>query len=158
MDRRLFLKSSGAAAVAAALPWREALAEEGWRAYEIVSRVEILEPSGVSRAWVPLPMTDDMPWHKTVGNAWSGNAAQARIVSDGKYGVGMLYAEWSAGRPAPTIEVTSRCMTRERTADLLRPDAAVGRLSAGEHAFYTAATDLIPTDGIVRKKIGREHV
>ena len=150
MDRRSFLKSAGAAATASALSWREALAAEAWRSYEIVNRVEVLAPRGASRAWVPLPLSDELPWHKAVGNAWSGNAAQARIVSDGKYGVAMLYAEWSAEQPAPVIEVTSRFMTRERTADLARPDATVGRLSADDYAFYTAATELIPTDGIVR--------
>ena len=151
MNRRRFLKTSSAAAAAAALPWTGALAREGWRTYEIVSRVEVLAPRGVSRAWVPLPLSDDTSWHKAVGNGWSGNAAQARIVSDGKYGVGMLYAEWGAGQSAPVIEVTSRFMTRERTADLSRPDPAIGRLSADDHAFHTAATELIPTDGIVRK-------
>ena len=151
MNRRLFLRTSSAAAAAAALPWHGALAQEGWRAYEIVSRVEVLAPRGDSRAWVPLPLSDDTPWQKAVGNAWSGNAAQARIVSDGKYGVAMLYAEWGAGQSAPVIEVTSRFMTRERAADLSRPDPAVGRLAADDYAFYTAATDLIPTDGIVRK-------
>jgi len=151
MNRRIFLKTSSAAAAAAALPWRTALAQEDWRAYEIVSRVEVLAPHGASRAWIPLPLSDDTPWHKAVGNAWSGNAAQARIVSDGKYGVGMLYAAWGAGQGAPVIEVTSRFMTRERTADLSRANAAIGRLPADDYAFYTAATELIPTDGIVRK-------
>ena len=150
MDRRLFLKSSGAASLASALPLRTAYAAEGWRAYEIVSRVEILKPEGTSRAWVPLPMTDDTAWHKAVGNAWGGNAAQARTMSDGKYGATMLYAEWGAGQAVPVIEVTSRFMTRERTADLSRPDASIGRLSAEDYRFYTAPTELIPTDGIVR--------
>ena len=151
MDRRSFLKTSSAAAAAAALPWRGALAQEGWRSYEIVNRVEVLQPSGTSRAWVPLPMLDETPWQKGAGNAWTGNAAQARVVSDGKYGVTMLHAEWSHGQHAPVIEVTSHFMTRERTADLSRQNWAIGRLSADNHAFYTAATELIPTDGIVRK-------
>ncbi|HZN85891.1 MAG TPA: transglutaminase domain-containing protein [Burkholderiales bacterium] len=151
MDRRSFLKSAGAAATASALPWRAALAAEGWQAYEIVSRVEILKPSGVSRTWVPLPLSDDTPWHKAVGNAWSGNAAQARVMSDGKYGVGMLVAEWSPGVAEPVIEVTSRFMTRERSVDLSRPGADPRRLSAEEQAFYTAPTELIPTDGIVKQ-------
>ena len=151
MDRRLFLKSSSAAAAAAALPWRAAVAAEGWRSYEIVTRVEVLAPRGASRAWVPVPTVEEAQWQKVVGNAWSGNAAQARLVSDGKYGVGMLYAQWADGQGAPVIEVTSRFMTRERIADLSRADASIGRLSARDHAFHTAATDLIPTDGIVRQ-------
>jgi transglutaminase-like putative cysteine protease len=151
MNRRLFLKTSSAAAGAAALPWSGAFAQEGWRGYEIVTRVEVLAPRGVSRAWVPLPTVDQAQWQKTVGNAWTGNAAQARVVADGKYGVGMLYAEWAAGQGEPVIEVTSRFMTRERQADLSRPDPAIGPLSADDYAFFTAPTELIPTDGIVSK-------
>jgi transglutaminase-like putative cysteine protease len=151
MNRRLFLKSTGAATLASALPWHAALGAEGWRTYEITSRVEVLAPRGASRAWIPLPMSDETSWHKAVGNAWGGNATQARILNDGKYGVGMLYAEWSSGQAMPVIEVTSGFMTRERADVLSRPDPNVRRLSAEEVAFYTAPTELIPTDGIVRE-------
>ena len=63
----------------------------------------------------------------------------------------MLYAEWASGQAMPVIEVTSRFMTRERDDALSRPDPSARRLSAEEVAFYTAPTELIPTDGIVRQ-------
>jgi transglutaminase-like putative cysteine protease len=152
MDRRAFLKSSAIAAAAQALPWREALAAEpAWRSFEIVTRVEVARPSGVSKAWVPLPMQEATDWHKPLANAWSGNAARAEVLDDGKYGVKMLYAEWPAGEASPALEVTSRFMTRDRAVDLTRPDPAAKQLSAAEQTFYTAPTELIPTDGIVRK-------
>jgi transglutaminase-like putative cysteine protease len=90
-------------------------------------------------------------WFKPVGNAWSGNAAQTRVAGDGKYGVAMLHASWSERETAPAIEVTSRFMTRDRTVDPSRRDPNAERLSSAEHAFYTAATEMIPTDGIVRE-------
>src|SRR3954464_9474360 len=109
MDRRTFLKTSAAAAVAQALPWDGALAAiQGWRGYEITTRVEIMKPSGVSRAWIPLPSVDDDAWQKALGNAWTGNATRAQVATDGKYGVSMLYAEWAPGVQKPVIEVTSR--------------------------------------------------
>jgi len=151
MDRRIFLKSSAAAAASAALPWRAALAAEGWRRFETVTRVEILDPSGVSRAWIPLPLTDTTEWFRDLGSEWRGNAAAARLARDAKYGASMVAAQWHAGEGAPVIDVTSRFMTRERRVDLSRPDPAGPRLSADERAFHTAPTDLIPTDGIVRK-------
>jgi transglutaminase-like putative cysteine protease len=150
MDRRAFLKSSGAAAAAAALPRREAHASE-WRTHEVVTKVTIREPRGRSRAWIPLPMSDDTGWQRTIGNSWSGNAAKAQIHSDGKYGATMLFAEWRDGEGAPVIEVTSRFMTRDRSVDLSRPDAQAEKLAAAEIAFYTSPTELIPTDGIVRE-------
>jgi transglutaminase-like putative cysteine protease len=151
MDRRIFLKSSAAAAAVAALPRRAALAAEGWRRFETVTRVEVLNPSGVSRAWIPLPLAETTDWFRDLGSEWGGNTAAARMARDAKYGASMVAAEWRAGERAPVIEVTSRFMTRDRRVDLSRPDPADPRLSTQERAFHTAPTELIPTDGIVRK-------
>ncbi|TMH27046.1 MAG: transglutaminase domain-containing protein [Betaproteobacteria bacterium] len=150
MNRRNFLKSSTAAVVAQSLPWSRMAAAEGWRTFETVTRVDIKDAFGVARAWVPLPLAADTPWHKTIDNAWSGNAARAEIAADGKYGVTMLHVEWNEREMNPVIEVTSRFMTRDRAVDLAAPKSAVD-LSATERAFYTAPTELIPTDGIVKK-------
>jgi transglutaminase-like putative cysteine protease len=149
MHRRAFLKSAAAAAIAQSLPWN-AWAEAGWRKFEVVTRVEVTDPFGVARAWIPLPLEADNAWQKPIDNAWSGNAASARIAHDGKYGLAMLYAEWPAKEMNPVIEVTSRFMTRDRAVDLAAPAEALD-LSAAERRFFTTPTELIPTDGIVRK-------
>jgi transglutaminase-like putative cysteine protease len=149
IDRRSFLKTSTAAAVSQALPFSLAAATN-WRAYETVTRVELQWPKGISRAWVPLPLAGDSDWHKTIGNAWSGNATQARVARDGKYGVAMLHAEWRDSAAVPVIEVTSRFMTRDRAVDLSTAGMAGIELAAADREFYTAPTELIPTDGIVR--------
>ena len=41
MKRRDFLKTSASAAVAAALPWRSALAQADWRTFEITTRADM---------------------------------------------------------------------------------------------------------------------
>ena len=151
MDRRAFLQTSAAAAAASALPWRDALSSTEWRTFETVTRVEVLKPRGVSRAWVPLPMADDTDWQKSVGSTWTGNAARAQVAGDGKYGITMVYAEWRDGEASPVIEVTSRFVTRDRAVDLGKPAPNAAKLPAADRAFYLAATELIPTDGIVRK-------
>jgi transglutaminase-like putative cysteine protease len=150
MERRVFLKSSAAMAAVSALPWREALAAADWRTYEVTTRVEVLKPQGVSRVWLPVP-TIDTDWQKVIGNSWSGNAAQAKVLSDGKYGVGMLYAEWRAGEQQPVLELTSRFATRDHAVDLSLARSEAERLTAAEREFFTAPTELIPTDGIVRE-------
>ncbi len=150
MNRRHFLQSATAAAIAQSFPLRAALAQDGWRTYEIVTRVDVKDSFGVARAWVPLPLEADTAWQKTIGSSWSGNASQARILHDGKYGIAMLYAEWPAREASPYIEITSRFMTRDRAVDFSRPDSSL-ELSAADRKFFTAPTDLIPTDGIVRK-------
>jgi transglutaminase-like putative cysteine protease len=151
MKRRDFLLSTAAASAVAALPWRAALAAEGWRTFDITTHVEVINPMGVSRAWVPLPMVLATDWQQTISNSRSGNASQATTHADGKYGAAMVYAEWGAGERNPVLEVTSRVMTRDRSVDLSRPGRAGMRLTPAEQAFYTAPTKLIPTDGIVRE-------
>jgi transglutaminase-like putative cysteine protease len=150
MDRRVFLKSSAAVAAVSALPWRDSLAATEWRTYEVTTRVELLKPQGISRVWLPLPMIEDTSWQRSSGNQWSGNAARAQILPDGKYGATMLYAEWPAGT-TPVLELTSRFATRDYAVDLSRPRNDAERLGAAEREFFTAPTELIPTDGIVRE-------
>jgi len=123
MDRRAFLASAAASAAVASLPWRGALAQSGWRSFEVTTRVDIQRPSGVSRAWIPLPLAGSNEWHRDQGDAWSGNAARAEVMRDPKYGAEMLYVEWPASQGAPYIEVTSRFATRDREVDLSRPGA-----------------------------------
>ena len=152
MNRRNFLQSSAAVTAAQLLPWHGSAlaAQPGWRAFETVTRVEVADPFGVARAWVPLPLAGDTDWQRTLNNAWSGNAARAEVLRDPKYGVTLLYAEWPEKEMNPVIEVTSRFLTRDRAVDLSAPRGQAD-LTAGERRFYTAPTDLIPIDGIVRK-------
>ncbi len=151
MDRRAFLKSGIAVSAAASVPWRGALAAGEWRTYEVLTKVELSFAKGTSRVWLPLPMTADTQWHRSLGNGWSGNATHAHVVSDGTYGVPMLYAEWNHDNVVPQLEATSRFATREHSVDPSKPRAGAEQLSAADRQFFTAPTEYIPTDGIVRK-------
>ncbi|HEY6909802.1 MAG TPA: transglutaminase-like domain-containing protein [Myxococcales bacterium] len=146
MKRREFL---GATVIAAAFPWRRLRAGPAWRTFEVTTRAEISRPQGVSRAWLPVPLAADTDWQRALGNTWTGNARHMEEVKVGKYGVTMLYAEWAPGEGAPFVELKSRISTRDRAVDLSRSGAA--KLSSAEVALYTAPTDLIPCDGLVRQ-------
>jgi transglutaminase-like putative cysteine protease len=152
MNRRKFLKTSAAAAAAPLVPWSviALAAEQGWRSFETVTRVAVTDPFGVARAWIPLPLVADTDWHRTLDNSWSGNASRAEVLRDPKYGATMLYAEWPEKEMNPVIEVTSRFMTRDRAVDLAAPRGSQD-LAAGERQFFTAPSELIPTDGIVHE-------
>ena len=136
-------------AAAAALPWRRLKAEAGWRSFEITTRSEISRPQGVTRAWFPLPLPSETDWQRPLGNTWTGNAKRLEAVQVGKYGVPMLYAEWAKGEEAPFVELKSRVATRDRAADLSRRDAP--KLSREQSALYTAPTETVPCDGLVRE-------
>ncbi|HSD42051.1 MAG TPA: transglutaminase domain-containing protein, partial [Burkholderiales bacterium] len=156
MDRRNFLMSGAALPLVAGLP-RFANAQQlpfnpqpgAWRTFEITTRVEVLKPAGATRVWLPAPAVEDGS-QKPLDNSWSGNASAARMMHDGKHGAAIFYAEWTAPPATPAVELTSRFMTRDRVANLSRPDPSL-RLDAADMKFYTAPTDLQPTDGIVRK-------
>lgn len=134
------------AALVAAIPWRK-LRAQTWRTFEITTRVEIARAGAVSRVWLPLPMNAASDWQRPLGNKWSGNARWMEEMRVGKYGVPVFYAEWSTDKP--WVEVKSRVTTRDRAVDLSRP--ATASLTPAEIALYTAPTELIPCDGLVRE-------
>ena len=155
MKRRAFLTSLAAVPAVASFP-RLALAQQlpfdprpgPWRTFEVTTRVEVLKPAGPTSAWIPLPSVES-DYQQPLGNHWSGNAGEAHVVRDGKYGAAMLYAAWGANEAAPAVEVTSRFSTRDRATSFVNANPAL-RLDAPSSAFYTAPTELMPTDGIVR--------
>jgi len=151
MDRRAFLRTTALASAAsfARLPkvWAASTADNRWRGFEVTSRVEILAPSGVTRAWIPLPLVEETDYHKSLGRSWSGNAASANAVRDPRYGADFVVAEWPAGA-TPVLEVVSRIATRDRQVDLSGPGGAPAE-SPAVLRRYLEPTELIRTDGIV---------
>jgi transglutaminase-like putative cysteine protease len=157
MKRRQFLATGstlaigagmlGAPAVASAQERRFEPKPAGWRTFEITTRVALPAP-GPATVWIPLPSLED-DYQRSVGNHWIGNAARSRIASDGAYGASMLVAEFSDTQEKPEVALTSVFRTRNRDTDFRRPGPA-RPLTAAEQAFWTQATVLKPTDGIVR--------
>ncbi|MGH7265852.1 MAG: transglutaminase-like domain-containing protein [Candidatus Rokuibacteriota bacterium] len=161
MNRRAFLETSAALTAVAAAPTLPRFASIAlasrtafdprpgtWRTFEITTRAEVLQPTGVTRVWLPIPVVNT-EYQRTLGDRWTGNATLMKPVTEGKYGTSMLYAEFAAGEPAPVVELTSRFRTQSRAIDWARkapaaPDPASLRL-------WTEPTELMPTDGIVRK-------
>jgi len=158
MDRRQFIKTASLTAVSLATPLAAFSATNafrpspmnGWRVFEVTSRVELASPQGESRVWLPLPSVNESAWIRPMGNLWQGNAASVQQVSDPVYGAQMLVARWDGGESAPVLEVVSRFATRDRAVDFSHPEKVVS-LDKTTRALYTKATDLLPTDGIVRK-------
>ena len=161
MDRRSFLRVAASLPAAAATsqlsvltPAAQAQQKEfaprpgTWRTFEITTRVEVLEPTGISRAWLPLPAVKS-DYQRPLGDQWSGNAKAMKIVADAHYGATMLYAEFASGEAAPVVEVVSRFQTQDRALDWSKKVAAQEDPSV--LTMWTKATDFMPTDGIVRE-------
>ncbi|HCE08446.1 MAG TPA: transglutaminase [Oxalobacteraceae bacterium] len=150
MNRRSFLKSSAALSAVSvasiATPFSFG-AEEKWRTFEVTTHVD-LNTVGPASIWLPVP-TVNTDYQKVLGNSFKSGSGQARMMQDPKYGAGILAAEFALGQSA-VLELTSRFSTRDRAVDLQgKPSAA--KADPDELKKYLAATDLITTDGIVRK-------
>src|SRR5207248_9021123 len=156
MERRTFLKTTLGVSTAAALGFAPRLVRAAeppteanpWRSFEAVTKIEVTNPTGVTRVWVPVPLLTDTDYFKRGGDTWTGNATVTRVAKDPKYDVGLVYAEWSAAEKSPVVEITSRFATRDRVVDLARPPKAV-REDRAVLARYLEPTKLLPTDGIV---------
>ncbi len=154
MHRRDFLRLSASASAGLALPGVARSARlagstsDDWRMFEVTTRVEILDPAGVTRVWLPVPLTQDRPFFKALGNAFDAQGGTTRYAVDGRYGAGMVYGEWADG-VKPVLELKSRFATRDIAVDLSRPWNPHPE-SIATLAHYTAATQVLPTDGIVR--------
>jgi len=157
MHRRSFLNSvlvpvAGAAVGVPGVLVRAGRAHaSGWRRFEVTTKVEVADPSGVTRAWVPLPLMTDTDYQKRMGDTWTGNAAVARVHRDAKYDAGFLYAEWPATEKAPVIEVVSRFATRDRATEVGAPNRAARKASRAELERALEPTRYLPTDGIVKE-------
>lgn len=139
----LFPRLAGAQTVFAPQPG-------AWRNFQVVTRLEVVKPSGAAKAWVPLPAFSEADWFKPAGSTWTTNAASAKAVGDARYDGQMLELDWAASEANPVVEITSKFATRDRAVDLSKPGAAA-TLAEKDRAYYTASTDFIPTGGIVKE-------
>ena len=166
INRRRFVQAS--AALVAPAGWGVASAQERsfnpqpgqWRTFEFITRVEVANPKGTTRVWLPVPSIES-DYQQSMGDTWQGNARSVNMVTDSKYGAKILSAEFAAEEAKPVIELTSRFRTQSRATDFARKVTTTE--TAASLKQWTEATDLMPTDGIVRKtamdaKIGRAHV
>lgn len=156
--RRNFLKKAATLAAAAACapamsaarrgsPQREFRPQPGaWRRFEVTTRVDIVDAEGATRVWLPVPSVNS-DWQRSRLNHYRSNG-QAVMASDGLYGARFLHVEYPAGEARPFVELTSQVLTRNRAVDW----GVDQRLSmdAASRRFWTQATALLPTDGIVR--------
>ncbi len=162
MDRREFLLSTAAAAAALASPTPASAQgtspatppaagtrESGpWRKFETTIRAEVAKPAGVTRIWLPTPLTTDTGYQRSTGNAWRAEGGRVAQWIDPVFGAGVVWAEFPEGAP-PVLELTSGFATRDVAVDLTGPGRAHAE-SPAVLARFTAPTRFLPTDGIVK--------
>jgi transglutaminase-like putative cysteine protease len=120
-----------------------------WRTFEVTTRVEVADPVGAVRAWVPVPLMSNTDYFKREPDSWTGNFKSARTVQYDRHGTGMVFAEWAAGEKAPVLEVKSRFTTRDREVDVSRKPASAPSENKAVLDYFKKPSKLIKTDGIV---------
>jgi len=156
MERRTFLKQGltvSAGLMLGGLPKfsRRANADDPtkWRTFEVITKVEFIDPLGAVRVWVPVPLLNNTDYFKRQGDSWTGNFKAARSVQVDRYGTGLVFAEWLPTEKAPSLEIKSNFMTRDRQVDLnKKPDASIQEDKAVLD-YFKKPSKLIKTDGIV---------
>jgi transglutaminase-like putative cysteine protease len=165
MDRRNFLKITAAASAglafsrsaaaeapaepAPAAPAAAPSAGAAWKTYEVTTRVEVMKPVGVTRVWLPTPLTRDTAYLRSLGNAWKAEGGTSAQWIDPHYGAGVVWAEFPAGAPA-VLELMSRFATKDISVDLSKPGSGAPEPKESL-ARWLAPTELLPTGGIVKR-------
>ena len=153
MNRRDFLRTSGLATAGLALPSSRLFAADAdraapWRVFEVTTRIEVLKPAGATRAWVPVPLTEDRSWLRSMGNTFEAEEGHSRFALDPRYGAGIVCAEWAAG-VKPVLLVKSRFATRDWKVDLARADNPIPE-TPETLAKYLAPSSHMQTTGAVK--------
>jgi transglutaminase-like putative cysteine protease len=148
MNRRSFIQAGLVLPVAGRL-FAQGVQGDGWRTFEVTTRVEVLKPSGITRVSVPAALTTPTPYQKTLANTFRCEGGTAKMVESREDGLGIVAAEFPAG-VKPALTVTSRVATRDWSVNLAAP-ANEQRASTVELQHFLRATKYLPTDGIVKE-------
>jgi len=153
MDRRDFVRAAGIASAGIALPRYARLlgqgaAAGGWRTFEVVTRVEVLKPSGATRVWLPAALIANTPYQRTLANTFQCEGGKAKIVKNDADGLGIVSAEFPAG-VKPVLTATSRIATRDWAVNVTAPGRT--QKTTDELKHFLRPTKYLPTDGIVKE-------
>ncbi len=157
MDRRSFIQAGSVLSASTLVPafaqtpaQRTFTPQPGdWRTFEVTHRVELLKPMGETKVWIPIPVVED-GYQRGLDSKWTVSSGTAQRMTEAAYGAAMLVAQFDGKEAQPVVEVTTRVQTQSRAVDWSKRSDAT--LSAADIKKWTAATDLMPTDGIVKQK------
>ena len=154
MKRRDFLRSAGIASAALAFPragrlFADDITPGGWRTFELTTRVEVLQPSGPTRVWLPAALVRSTPFQRTLGNKFTAEGGAAHMVESKADALGIVAATFPAGVP-PVLTLISRVETKNYAVGLSAPERAP-KADHTELQHCLRSTKLLPTDGIVKE-------
>jgi transglutaminase-like putative cysteine protease len=154
MNRRNFLQSTGIAcaglAFSRSIPtFADTMRAGGWRTFEVVNRVEVLKPNGVTHIWVPAALIRDAPYQRTMSNKFVADGGSAKLSKDKASSLGIVTATYPANTK-PVLTLTSRVSLKNYSVDLSTPGKA-RHASKADLDYFLQPSKYVPTDGIVKE-------
>jgi transglutaminase-like putative cysteine protease len=154
MKRRDFLRANSSIcagwALSRAVPVLADTPSAGeWRTFEVVTRVELLKPNGVSHIWLPAPLIRDTAYQKTISTRFTAEGGTARLSKDKQSALGIVSARYAASAK-PTLSLTSRVALKNYAVDL-SSRATAPPASRTELDYFLRPSQYVPTDGIVKQ-------
>jgi transglutaminase-like putative cysteine protease len=154
MNRRDFLRTNSSIcagwALSRALPGLgETPAASGWRTFEVITKVELLKPEGVSHIWLPAPLIRNTAYQKTLSTQFTAKGGTAKLSRDKQNVLGIVSAMYAANT-TPALTLTSRVALRNYSVDLSSRVTAPPA-SQAELDYFLRPSQYVPTDGIVKQ-------
>jgi transglutaminase-like putative cysteine protease len=117
--------------------------------FEVVTKVELLKPIGVSHIWLPSPLIRDTTYQNTISTRITAEGGTIRLSKDKQSALGIVSAMYAANTK-PTLNLTTRVALKNYAVDLCSR-ATLQPASRTELNYFLQPTRYVPTDGIVKQ-------
>jgi transglutaminase-like putative cysteine protease len=153
MNRRQLLRTTTSVcagwALSRAIPGIADTPSAGWRNFEVVTQVELLQPEGVSHIWLPAPLIRNTPYQRTGSTIFAAPGGKATLTRNKQEVLAIVSAAYPANTK-PTLTMTSRVALKDYIVDLSAPEKS-SPASRAELDYFLQPSRYVPTDGIVKQ-------
>ena len=154
MNRRDLLRANGSICVGWALSrampvLADTPSASEWRHFEVVTKVELLKPNGISHIWLPTPLIRNTPYQHTISTQVMAEGGTAGLSKDKQSALGIVSAMYAANAK-PALILTSHVALKNYAVDL-SSRATAPPVSRTELDYFLRPSQYVPTDGIVKQ-------
>lgn len=154
MNRRDFLRANSSICaswtLSRAMPvLADMPSADEWRTFEVVTKVELLKPDGISRIWLPAPLIRNTPYQNTISTRFTAEGGTASLSKDKQSALGMVSAMYPVNAK-PALTLASRVALKNYAVDL-SSRATAPPASRTELDLFLQPSRYVPTDGIVKQ-------
>jgi transglutaminase-like putative cysteine protease len=124
-------------------------ASEGWRSFEITTRVQIAQPAGRTVLWLPLAWAQRSAYQQVLGTQHDAQGARAQLLAVPGHDAQVLRVEWPEPRSVRPVTLQQQVATRDVSVPLEGRGGGPPE-PRGVLQHYLQPTRWLPTDGMVK--------